>query len=39
MTASSNLQDALQPTPDPGWLLTADGFDPLRENVLGRASP
>jgi trehalose/maltose hydrolase-like predicted phosphorylase len=34
MTAASNLQDALEPTPDPGWLLTADGFDPLRENVL-----
>jgi trehalose/maltose hydrolase-like predicted phosphorylase len=34
MTGPSSLQDALEPTPDSGWLLTADGFDPLRENVL-----
>jgi trehalose/maltose hydrolase-like predicted phosphorylase len=34
MTRESSLQDVLEPTPDPRWLLTADGFDPLRENVL-----
>ena len=25
---------ALAPTSDPSWVLTAAGFDPLRENVL-----
>jgi trehalose/maltose hydrolase-like predicted phosphorylase len=34
MTGPRIMQDALEPTPDPSWLLTADGFDPLRENVL-----
>ena len=34
MTGPRSVQDALEPTPDPAWLLTADGFDPLRENVL-----
>ncbi|MBV8576573.1 MAG: glycoside hydrolase family 65 protein, partial [Acetobacteraceae bacterium] len=34
MTEPRTMQDALEPTSDPAWLLTADGFDPLRENVL-----
>jgi trehalose/maltose hydrolase-like predicted phosphorylase len=34
MTETHSMQDALEPTSDPAWLLTAEGFDPLRENVL-----
>jgi trehalose/maltose hydrolase-like predicted phosphorylase len=34
VTETHSMQDALEPTSDPAWLLTAEGFDPLRENVL-----
>lgn len=34
MTEPSDTQRAFAPTSDPAWVLTADGFDPLRENVL-----
>ena len=28
------MEQALEPTADPAWLLTADGYDPLRERSL-----
>ena len=28
------MEEALEPTADPAWVLTADGYDPLRERSL-----
>src|ERR1700722_4447141 len=28
------MEDILQPTPDPSWVLAADGYDPLRESSV-----
>ncbi len=28
------MEEALEPTADPAWVLTADGYDPLREHSL-----
>ncbi len=28
------MEEALTPTADPAWILTADGYDPLREHSL-----
>src|ERR1700678_2524664 len=28
------MDQALQPTADPGWVLVEDGYDPLRESTL-----
>jgi trehalose/maltose hydrolase-like predicted phosphorylase len=34
MTGPANMEPSLEPTADPAWVLTVDGFDPLREAVL-----
>ena len=31
MTDPRTMKQALQPTPDPAWVLNDDGCDPLRE--------
>jgi len=34
VTTRQTLREALEPSPDPAWVLRADGYDPLRESSL-----
>src|SRR5689334_10555708 len=34
MIGPGNMRDTLEPTADPAWVLSVDGFDPLRESIF-----